>query len=613
MTSHAYYSKILAQSNCNVEQRGALGDQHQKPALSAQGNSHSSKAISAPCDNLIDFGDDLISLALQPPCTASTTAATTSQQKASGVGFASIPGTTSTNDADPFAELPNHDPWDSLTAAGTSDNPPPGSTYGSGRGAAPNSGAEDPWGGFNNLSASQTATTQLPNASQPATSQQPNSHASAPPNISAPNGDAWASFDPFCELATIRDAPTGGATAKGGASSITPTRVPIGRAPPTGNQHRSHGEGIANLLGDGDLFVLPEISMDRRADSCTGAVPRSQDDQLPPTCTSSPDNTSTPHGLEPCDQHDDLALETYRSSFVGETAWEQRELRIYALPLCNDRLVFLPVTTWREEEPGSQPSGPVGMMSSAVKNFAFSVSSYWNGMKEKDPDSFQNKVYRTGTNIMENMSAEERLMNSIPKAATKVVIYFPSKVDAAETRETLSKLAASYAVKSAGKATMAGLALPVAVGAEMLMVPGVGWFAAYQLYKNSVSAAGGQRLNQYLNKGGTRVCYAPEPKLDAYVARAEASVDSMLSEEDIEDLCNDLGEDSLRHALLELRARYLKRMNGNKEDGYGVLAQDERGGDADGDDNASGLWGPVNSGSYPASGFLVATMPLDSW
>ena len=64
-----------------------------------------------------------------------------------------------------------------------------------------------------------------------------------------------------------------------------------------------------------------------------------------------------------------------------------------------------------------------------------------------------------------------------------------------------------------GKAAAAGILLPVAVGLEIVALPGTGWFAAYQLYKNSVSAAGGSRLKNYLlGDNDVRVNYAPEAK-----------------------------------------------------------------------------------------------------
>lgn len=50
--------------------------------------------------------------------------------------------------------------------------------------------------------------------------------------------------------------------------------------------------------------------------------------------------------------------------------------------------------------------------------------------------------------------------------------------------------------------------------AQVLAVPGIGWYTAYQLFKSTSAAAGGSRLNNYLksDKGDVRVCYAGSPK-----------------------------------------------------------------------------------------------------
>ncbi len=74
-------------------------------------------------------------------------------------------------------------------------------------------------------------------------------------------------------------------------------------------------------------------------------------------------------------------------------------------------------------------------------------------------------------------------------------------------------MTANFCLKSVGKAAVAGTLLPVAVGLEILAVPGAGWYALYQLYMNSVSAAGGQRLKSYLSRGNDiRVNYAADPR-----------------------------------------------------------------------------------------------------
>ncbi|PNW86769.1 hypothetical protein CHLRE_02g095152v5 [Chlamydomonas reinhardtii] len=92
--------------------------------------------------------------------------------------------------------------------------------------------------------------------------------------------------------------------------------------------------------------------------------------------------------------------------------------------------------------------------------------------------------------------------------------------------------------------------LPVAVGLELIAVPGIGWYTAYQLFKSTSAAAGGSRLNNYLksDKREVRICYSPEPKMDLYILKARLSPDGVLGGEDIEDFCHDLREPQLLQA-----------------------------------------------------------------
>eukprot|EP00798_Chlamydomonas_sp_ICE-L_P021694 gene21694-28717_t len=384
--------------------------------------------------------------------------------------------------------------------------------------------------------------------------------------VSAPvTAEVWGSqgFDPF-QPVTCHNDPLGAYL----RSQLAP--YDAGAIPSANGQH---GMDIANLLGDGDLFSAPPPATHQGANGtadsqrgCTASAPEGR----PSSCTDIV--VAGPDGEGELGEAD------------GAHVGEQRELRIYAVPLCSERLIFLPVTSWREE-PDPPPAGVRGMMSSSFGRLQDWGSNMWNGMKEKEHDTFQNKVYRAGTSVMENMSSEERLMNYIPKLATKVLVFFPASHDAGEVQDRLSKLAKSYAMKSAGKAAASGIVLPVAVTAEMLAIPGVG---RIPFSANSVSAAGGQRLNRYLNKGGARVNYAPEKKLDKYCERSKLSPDGLLTNDDIEDMCDDLREDGLQHALVELRVRYLKRITSKRGagEGYAMLPVNE----LDSSDRGEGAW-----------------------
>lgn len=286
---------------------------------------------------------------------------------------------------------------------------------------------------------------------------------------------------------------------------------------------------------------------------------------------------------------------------------QPRELLIYAIPLMKDRLVFLPVTAFEfgkdedeeeggekdrerkedkevaasgahevmgntideeRESPSGRPAVPVttvigrGIMTglSSVQSI---MSSWWTNMKEANPGSFKRHVHDAASSIIENLTAEERLMKNIPRHANKLIVYHPACIDPIQVQEQLNTMTSSFCMRSMGKAAVAGTLLPVAVGIEILAVPGIGWYALYQLYKSSIATAGGLRLKSYLAHGGgediVRVNYAAEPKLDLFVERAALSPDGILTNDDVDDLCFDLKEPNLYHNLSELRKRYIAR------------------------------------------------------
>ncbi|GIL95956.1 hypothetical protein Vretimale_1877 [Volvox reticuliferus] len=278
--------------------------------------------------------------------------------------------------------------------------------------------------------------------------------------------------------------------------------------------------------------------------------------------------TSTSTGSAP-----PAAGEARDASFVvgsggGEGfSMNQRELLLYAIPLLKDRLVFLPVVNWKDAE---DTSTVLGKVSAGVSNVQQNLSNMWHSLKDKG--RFSAKIYNAGQAIFENMNAEERLMKNIPRKANKLVVHHPATVPPDEIQDQLTQLTASFCYKSVGKAAMAGVMLPVAVGLEVLAVPGIGWYTAYQLFKSTSAVAGGSRLNNYLKseKSEVRVCYAPCTKMDLYSLKARLSPDGVLGSEDIEDLCHDIRQPSLLHPLVELRNRHLRKTQTTKAD-YALL------------------------------------------
>ncbi|KAG2498712.1 hypothetical protein HYH03_003452 [Edaphochlamys debaryana] len=245
----------------------------------------------------------------------------------------------------------------------------------------------------------------------------------------------------------------------------------------------------------------------------------------------------------------------------------QRELLLYALPLFKDRLVFLPVVNWKDEV---DTSTVLGKMNAGVASVGTNLSNMWHSLKDKG--NMGAKIYKAGQAILENMNAEERLMRNIPKKANKLVVHHPASVPPDEIQDQLTALTSTFCYKSAGKAAVAGVMLPVAVGLEVIAVPGIGWYTAYQLFKSTSAAAGGSRLNQYLkgDRAEVRINYAPQPKMDLYILKSRLAPDGVLGSEDIEDLVHDLREPALAHPLQELRARFLKKTQTTNAD-YALL------------------------------------------
>lgn len=66
------------------------------------------------------------------------------------------------------------------------------------------------------------------------------------------------------------------------------------------------------------------------------------------------------------------------------------------------------------------PPGLTSRISTGLGRLQERMVNMWQQMGSKDPNTLQKKIYDHGQKVIENMSAEERLMRNIPKAATKV-------------------------------------------------------------------------------------------------------------------------------------------------------------------------------------------------
>ncbi|MEW5307008.1 MAG: hypothetical protein WDW36_009430 [Sanguina aurantia] len=246
-------------------------------------------------------------------------------------------------------------------------------------------------------------------------------------------------------------------------------------------------------------------------------------------------------------------------------AMESRELLIYAIPLMRDKLIYLPVSSWTEaptEHTGwrKKIQGQIGVLQGKAQDT-------WDGLKAAEPGTMKNKVYEVGRSVVENLSPEERLLRSIPKNVTKVIIRHPLSVPPDEIMEELTQTTTAAGMLNTTKATVAGLVLPLAMTIDAIIIPGpsiLTYCTLFKMYTSGSVAQGGQRLTAYISQEGkannVRVNYCGEPRLDKYLDWVNDQDDGVLEEEQIEQLCVELGEPELLHHLIELRARHL-RMN----------------------------------------------------
>lgn len=356
----------------------------------------------------------------------------------------------------------------------------------------------------------------------------------------SPSTEPAITFKPACPTTAARDWERLGGS-------------PGAHTHPRGAPPAAHTASMGDLLGLGSLATtsMPENRRMAAATAGTGLPPPSPAPPAPAPFSlfsfsrQSVGSRSTGDLAASAVAADTAAAAQAAVQGAGQEACE---LLIYAIPLMKGRLVFLPVARGTEQAEGREGEGAQaeGQLpppattqpqvsappppapaeagagaASATTNSSSNgvlgslsdrVASFWRSMAEKQPGTLGHTIYSHGNAVLENQSAEERLMRNIPDAVTKLVINHPTTSSPEEVAEQLTKMASQYALKSTGKAVGAGLLLPVAFGAEMVAVPLAGWFMLYQLYKATSSLGGGQRLNKYLSGGEVRVCYAPNPR-----------------------------------------------------------------------------------------------------
>jgi hypothetical protein len=79
---------------------------------------------------------------------------------------------------------------------------------------------------------------------------------------------------------------------------------------------------------------------------------------------------------------------------------------------------------------------------------------------------------RLGKRVLDSISPEERLMRGVPKNISKVIIHHPSQVSPELIMEQMQTMTKSYGLKAVGRAAAATVMLPLAVGVDLVILPG---------------------------------------------------------------------------------------------------------------------------------------------
>jgi hypothetical protein len=91
-------------------------------------------------------------------------------------------------------------------------------------------------------------------------------------------------------------------------------------------------------------------------------------------------------------------------------------------------------------------------------------------------------------------------------------------VAAADVTARLSTMQSSYGIKAVGRAAVATVMLPLAIGVDLIILPGpqvLSYYTAWQLWRNARGAVGTKRaayVTQSGPDGDVRVDYVAEPR-----------------------------------------------------------------------------------------------------
>lgn len=100
------------------------------------------------------------------------------------------------------------------------------------------------------------------------------------------------------------------------------------------------------------------------------------------------------------------------------------------------------------------------------------ASDIWQRMAAAEKGTIANRFYKLGKRVLDSVSPEERLMRGVPKDISKVVIHHPTSVTPDAIMQQMQTMTKSYGIKAVGKAAAATLMLPLAMGVDLIILPG---------------------------------------------------------------------------------------------------------------------------------------------
>lgn len=261
------------------------------------------------------------------------------------------------------------------------------------------------------------------------------------------------------------------------------------------------------------------------------------------------------------------------SSGQDATEWDEdyEIVPVYVVPLFHNSMVVVPAP--KRAPPKEHPEWVRGVVQKGQK-MRNSVSTAWDSLRNSEPESIKNKIYRAGQSQLESLSPEQRLLGGIPEYTKRLRIHHAPCVDPEEVvaymAKTIRELGHVQRYKQVGAAAL----LPFTFVVDSVVIPGpaiLTGLTGYHLYHYSKAAAGSQRLKKFVDReegvadnvdlSVDDMDFVVDERLVKYYDLGDdvRDGDGVLLECAVSDLCEELGAPlGLQEVLQQLRRRELR-------------------------------------------------------